>query len=93
MLQLFDRAGNPIEIERTMFVKFIDEQEVWNFVFFDREQRSRGPRNMKGCDGDGDGDGDRHLHLFELTGQPGIRQTGTCLLQEPVIWKNTIIIV
>jgi len=27
MLQLFDRAGNPIEIERTMFVKFIDEQE------------------------------------------------------------------
>ena len=34
MLQLFDRAGNPIEIERTMFVKFIDEQEVLNFVFF-----------------------------------------------------------
>ena len=24
---------------------------------FDREQRSRGPRNMKGCDGDGDSDG------------------------------------
>ena len=27
-------------------------------AFFDRELRSRGLRNRKGCDGDGDSDGD-----------------------------------
>lgn len=27
MLQLFDRSGNPIEVERTSFIKFIDESE------------------------------------------------------------------
>ena len=28
MLQLFDRTGNPIEVERTSFIKFIDQVEV-----------------------------------------------------------------
>ena len=30
----------------------------WKFSLFDRELRSRGLRNRKGCDGDGDSDGD-----------------------------------
>ncbi len=28
MLQLFDRNGNLVEIERTSFIKFIDEDDV-----------------------------------------------------------------
>lgn len=31
MLQLFDRTGNPIEVERTSFIKFIDETDVRTF--------------------------------------------------------------
>ena len=28
MLQFFDRNGQPVEIERTSFIKFIDEADV-----------------------------------------------------------------
>ena len=49
MVQLYDRAGQQIEIERTSFMSFCDEQEVskgrnladiwWNLVqYYERER-------------------------------------------------------
>ena len=58
MVQLYDRAGQQIEIERTSFMSFCDEQEVskgrnwadiwWNLVQNDKREREDYKSLLKG---------------------------------------------
>ena len=32
MISLYDKIGQPIEIERTSFIRFLDESEVGSFL-------------------------------------------------------------